>query len=328
VTTWSELADAVRGCAARPAGAVHVAGRPGGLIRLRAGAVVGTWTSGTPLAVPSPEPGARSAAATAGPLARLAMTDAVFVMAAGRIGPWRAEDDPSPDAGGVRMDLDDLLAEVDRRMRRVSGPDGLLPPEETVVRRVERSTAWRALAPTPEERRLLGVLEVRPDAPRGSAEARTVHDLAFALGRGVFAVLLDVQRLAAMGAVVLEARGPAPEVEPLLVQARSTLDGPAVAAVSAALRRHRVGMTADHAADPEPPVATSPRALRAVPPPTAPSEPAATSTGPPHAAPAAAAAPGTSPRTLARRVPGAADRARRKVPWSSRRQPNQGDGQQ
>src|SRR4051794_25242021 len=182
VTSWPELALAVRGCAARPAGAVQVVGRPGGLIRLRAGAVVGTWTSGTPLAVPSPEPGTRSPAAVAGPLARLAMTDAVFVMAAGRIGTWRVEDDPAPDAGDVGMDLEDLLAEVDRRMRRVSGPDGLLPPEETVARRVERFGSLPALAPTAEERRLLGVLDVRPDAPRGSTGARSVRDLAFALG--------------------------------------------------------------------------------------------------------------------------------------------------
>jgi hypothetical protein len=360
VTTWSELADAVRRCAGRPAGAVQVAGRPGGLIRLRAGAVVGTWTSGTPLAVPSPDPGTRSAAATAGPLARLAMTDAVFVMAAGRITSWRAEDDPAADptadpaaeAGGVRMEADALLAEVDRRMRRVSGPDGVLAPEETVVRVVERSAAWRSLAPTPQERRLLGVLAVRPDVPRIGPEVRTVRDLAFALGRGVFAVLLDVQRLAAMGAVTLEARRPAPEAEPtLLVQARSALDGPAVAAVSAALRRHRVEMTGERPSvspaaagpagrsgqppAPDDPPPAQPRTAqphiaqpRTAEPRTAPAaagpQPAPQSV--PQSAPAAAA-PGPAPRALARRIPGAADRARRKVPWSPRRQPDQGDGQ-
>jgi hypothetical protein len=294
VTTWPALADAVRQCATRPAGAVHVAGRPGGLIRLRAGTVVGTWTSGTPLAVPSPDPSTRSPVAAASPLARLAMTDAVFVMAAGRIGAWRVEDDPAGDVGAVSMELDALLSEVDRRMRRVSGPDGLLPPEETLVQRVERAT-WQTLAPTAEESRLLGALTVRPDAARGASydTARSVRDLAFAVGRGVFGVLLDVQRLASMGAVTLSARSPAAAAEPpMLVQARSSLDGAAVAAVSAALRRHRVGL----GGDPPPPE----QETQAV----------------------------VAPLALSRRVPGATDRTRRRAPWQPRRPPSQADGQQ
>lgn len=289
MTTWTALADAMRQCAARPAGAVHVSGRPGGLIRLRAGAVVGTWTSGTPLALPSPEPGSRSSTAAAGPLARLAMTDAVFVMAAGRLSAWRIEDAPDGDAGVVGMAVEAVLAEVDRRMRRVSSPDGLVPPEEIVVQRAGRAASG-ALVPTAEERRLLDALTVRPDAARGATyeTARTVRDLAFAVGRGVFGVLLDVQRLASMGAVSLSTRAPAAEVEPpLLVQARSALDAPSVAAVSAALRRHRVGMGGETPSEPEPPVVAAPS------------------------------------RALTRRVPGATDRARRKVPWQPRRQPNQ-----
>jgi hypothetical protein len=293
VSTWPAFAGAVRECASRPAGALHVTGRPGGLLRLRAGAVVGTWTSGTPLAVPSPDPATRSAAATASPLARLAMTDAVFVMAAGRITGWRTEDDPAGDVGAVSMDLEVLIAEVDRRMRQASGPDGPMAPEETVVQRAERA-ARQPLAPTAEERRLLGALTVRPDAARGTSyeTARTVRDLAFALGRGVFGVLLDAQRLAAMGVVTLSSRSLPAEPEPqLLVQARSTLDGPSVAAVSAALRRHRVGMGGEPPPEPEPPA-------------------------------------GSVQRALSRRVP--ADRARRRVPWQPRRQPNQpnhADGQ-
>jgi hypothetical protein len=339
VITWPALADAVRQCAARPAGAVHVVGRPGGVIRLRAGAVVGTWTTGTPLAVPTPGSGPRSPAATAGPLARLAMTDAVFVMAAGRVTGWRTEDDPAPAPEGVRadlrMDLEALLQEVDRRIRRVFGPDGMLPPEETVVRRLERP-GTAVLAPTHEERRLLDALgpaqagrhRDEPPAPTGSAphlvpvrDGRTVRELAFALGRGVFGVLLDVQRLAAMGAVALSARPAAPPGPPhspphfpphappptpppaqppappgpaLVVQARQDLDGLSVAAVSAALRRRR-----DEFAGQEP-------APRPSPPP-----------------------PGLAPTTLAKRVPGAsgADRPRRRAPWQPRRAPDGGGGQ-
>ena len=322
--TWPVLADAVRECATRPAGALHVTGRPGGLIRLRAGAVVGTWTSGTPLAVPSPDPATRSVAASASPLARLAMTDAVFVMAAGRITGWRAEDDPSGAAEGISMELEVLLTEVDRRMRRVTGPDGLLSPEETVVRR-RRDPDEGPLAVTPDERRLL-------DSLAASGEAvRTVRDLAFAARRGVFAVLLDVQRLAAMGAVALTTHPLAdepPPVQALLVQARSTLDPPAVAAVSAALQRRRLQL-----ADSAPPA----------PAPSAPSEPGASATRATSAtlaAPDAPDAPNTPavpdapaaggptdpphlravPGGLAQRVPGATNAVRaRRLPWQPRR---------
>lgn len=308
MTTWPALGDVVRQCAARPAAALHVAGRPGGLIRLRAGAVVGTWTSGTPLAVPSPDPGTRSAAASASPLARLAMTDAVFVMAAGRATAWRIEDDPAEGVGAVRMDLEALLGEVDRRMRRVSGPDGLLPPEETVVQRVERAV-WGPLAPTAGERRLLDALTVRPDAALATSyeTARTVRDLAFAVGRGVFGVLLDVQRLASMGVVTLSARSPAPAPEPqLLVQARSALDGPSVAAVAAALRRHRVEMGGSGGSDGSDGSGGTPPQPRPAPE----SEP-----------------PVVAPLVLSRRVPGLTDRSRRRAPWQPRRPPNQADGQ-
>ncbi|MCO1658666.1 hypothetical protein [Pseudonocardia humida] len=301
--TWPALADAVRLCASRPAGALHVAGRPGGVIRLREGAVVSTWTGGTPLAVPSPTPGSRPQAATAGPLARLAMTDAVFVMAAGRVTALRTEDDPGAVPEGVRMDLDVLLREVDRRIRRVIGPDGILPPEETVVRRLGRSGSF-TLSPTPQESRLLAALDEqrRGEAaagPMGSAprlepvrDGRTVRELAFALGRGVFGVLLDVQRLAAMGAVALSA---VPQYEPapaLLVRARRDLDELSVATVSAALRRRRAEL-AGQGRIPEPP------------------------------GPSAQSAP-----TLVRRVPGAdsADRPRRRAPWHPRRLPDEGNG--
>jgi hypothetical protein len=304
---------------------VHVVGRPGGVIRLREGAVVGTWTVGTPLAVPSPAPGARSAAATAGPLARLAMTDAVFVMAAGRVVSCRTEDDPGAAPGGgpegVRMDVDALLQEVDRRIRRVIGPDGVLPPEETVVRRLARSGSF-GLAPTPGESRLLDALDGGapsgrhrgdPDAgPTGSAPrlepvraGRTVRDLAFALGRGVFGVLLDVQRLAAMGAVALAAQPYAPDPEPaMLVQARRDLDGLSVAAVSAALRRRQATLDGASGGAPD--------------------------GGPDRTAPGAPAPPlGSAPASLVRRMPGAtgADRPRRRAPWHPRRLPNEGNGQ-
>ena len=187
--TWPEFAEALRRCASGPAVAVHVAGRPGGLVRLRAGAVLGAWTTGTPLSVPSPDP--------TGPLARLAMTDAVFVMAAGPVAALRVEDDPAAVNDPVGMGLEALIAEVDRRMRWILRPGGPpLWPEETVVRRLERPAPVR-LTHTPRERALLEA--VGP----GRDTVRTVRDLAFALGRGVFAVLLDVQRLATMGALAL-----------------------------------------------------------------------------------------------------------------------------
>ncbi len=277
--TWPAFADAVRQCAARPAAALHVLGRPGGLLRVREGAVCGAWTPGTPLAAPSPDPAARPVVG-GGVSARLAAADAVFVMAVGRMAGLRIDDEPPRPAGATGPDepgfpVPALLAEVDRRIRRVVGRDGLLPPEETHVRLLGPAPGRRLLTPTADERVLLDVLA-------GSDSGRTVRELAFGLGRGVFAVLLDVQRLAAMGSVGLAALPPVLPRPELVVQARSTLDGPSGAAVNAAPRRRRTELADD--ASPAPVAPT--RLVRRV--------------------------PGAS----------GSDRVRRRAPWRPRRPPH------
>jgi hypothetical protein len=82
VIPWSAVEDTLRSAAARSVGAVYVSGRPGGLIRLRGPVVVGTWTTGTPLAIPRPNARTGAAGGSEEPVAldRAAMADAIFVI--------------------------------------------------------------------------------------------------------------------------------------------------------------------------------------------------------------------------------------------------------
>jgi hypothetical protein len=179
VISWSAVEGTLHSAAARSGGAVYVSGRPGGLIRLRGSVVVGTWTTGTPLA--TPEPSARTGPAV---LRRAAMADAIFVIAAGRIEAVREENEPSAPGTG-ELALERALREVRRRLTRLEreGAHRALCPE---IDRVRSSTHDSAAVPlTATERAVLELADGR----------HTLRDIAFRVNRGVFGVTLDVMHL-------------------------------------------------------------------------------------------------------------------------------------
>jgi hypothetical protein len=180
VIPWSAVEDTLRSAAARSVGAVYVSGRPGGLIRLRGPVVVGTWTTGTPLAVP--EPSGRTGPAALG---RAAMADAIFAIAAGRIEAVREEDEPSAPVTG-ELGLERALREVRRRLPRLEreGAHRALCPE---IDRIRSSThdSTTAVRLTAAERAVLELADGQ----------HTPRDIAFLLNRGVFGVTLDVMHL-------------------------------------------------------------------------------------------------------------------------------------
>ncbi|GAA1834518.1 hypothetical protein GCM10009836_10980 [Pseudonocardia ailaonensis] len=195
---WAAVAEALRSRRGPGAAAVHVAGRPGGLIRVRGGQVAGVWTTGSPLAIPSPS--RRGAPpAPGGPLSRAAVADALFVIAAGRVEGVRVEGDRQemPIEGGLEVDR--ALAEVERRLGAFGAPEGPHPEED---RPVALSRDGHA-ALTPGERAVRGL----------SDGGLTVRDIAFLLDRGVFGVLLDVVALQERGHVRLD-RGTVPASDP------------------------------------------------------------------------------------------------------------------
>lgn len=207
---WSAVEDTLRSAAARPAGAVYVSGRPGGLIRLRGPVVVGTWTTGTPLAIPQPAARTGEDGGPQGPatLGRAAMADAIFVMAAGPIEAVREEEGPSERATG-ELDLERALREVRRRLPHLEreGTHRAVCPETD---RVEPSThdAAATVPLTASERAVLDAADGRP----------TPRDIAFRLKRGVFAVTLDVMHLLDTGLLevvpdLFEPAPPAPALE-------------------------------------------------------------------------------------------------------------------
>ncbi|HXV94586.1 MAG TPA: hypothetical protein VD813_14875 [Pseudonocardia sp.] len=194
--TWAELAGVLRESAAgRVPVAVHVAGRPGGLVRVQEGLVVGTWSTGTPLTAPLPGPaGATSArAAGGGPRARAVMADAVFVIAAGRPRAWRREECPPAVSTRDGMDVERLLREVQRRLAGSRLPTGPLRPEDDRVRRVAPWDQVAGALLTPQEKAVIEQAEVEC----------TLRDLAFALDRGVFGVALDVLHLVEEGLLTM-----------------------------------------------------------------------------------------------------------------------------
>lgn len=193
---WSAVEDTLRDAAARSVGAVYVSGKPGGLIRLRGPVVVGTWTTGTPLAIPAPNPRTAPAGGSQEPVAldRAAMADAIFVIAAGRIEGIREDEGPSPRVSG-ELDLERALREVRRRLPYLQreGAHRALCPE---VDRVRPRTGDHGAAPTPPlltapERAVLELTVGR----------HTPRDIAFLLNRGVFGVTLDVLHLLDTGLV-------------------------------------------------------------------------------------------------------------------------------
>jgi hypothetical protein len=212
VIPWSAVEETLRSAAARSVGAVYVSGRPGGLIRLQGPVVVGTWTTGTPLAIPRPNARSGPGGGSEEPVAldRAAMADAIFVIAAGRIEAVREEAGPSPRVTG-ELDLERALREVRRRLPHL-----------------EREGAYRALCPEVDRVRPRGDNGASPvpatplTAPERAvleltAGRHTPRDIAFLLNRGVFGVSLDVMHLldARLVEIVPDLFEPAPSAPPV-----------------------------------------------------------------------------------------------------------------
>lgn len=165
-------------------------------MRLAGPRVVGVWTTGTPLAVPSADPRTGRAPVHDDALHRATTGDALYVLAAGDIGGSRHEPGQDPAAGGAPgLDLELLLREVSRRLRTAALDGVPVRPETDRVRRVPRtaSTTPRP-ALTPGE---LAVLDLADGM-------YTLRDMAFALERGVFGVVLDALHLVSEGVLQVE----------------------------------------------------------------------------------------------------------------------------
>ena len=227
---WSgmlnRLSQVLTECATgKVSGVIRIAGEPGGAVHLADGAVVAIDTPGAPgpevLLLRSgrvPEPGwaaAFTAAAASGEvgaelvrreligageleaLLRMALADAMFVLAAGELAEYEVDNTP----GDCVLPLEPAI-----------GPSWLLA--ET-----SRRLAVLASLPTPVEHDRDRWASARGAGPAGLALGsgqetilalangrRTARDMAFALGRGVYAVTLQLAQMHADGLLVPGAR--------------------------------------------------------------------------------------------------------------------------
>lgn len=240
------LFEALLDCAARRvSGVVRVSGDPGGAVHLTEGGVAAIETPGAPgpevLLLRSgriQEPGwaaAFTAAAPDGELAaelikldligtgelevllRTALADAMFVLACGQV----TDCELGPPAGDVLLPLAPpagvgwLLAEASRRIQVL----GSLPAAAAHDR--------DRVVPAPG-RLATATLGGGQDQVLALANGRrTPRDIAFAAGRGVYAVTLQVARMLASGVLVVESRRAASPAVPDPAQA-----GPGAAADS------------------------------------------------------------------------------------------------
>jgi hypothetical protein len=237
------LFEALLDCAARRvSGVLRVTGDPGGAIHLAEGGVAAIETPGAPspevLLLRSgriPEPGwaaAFTAAAPDGDLAgelikrdlvgagelevllRTALADAMFVLACGQVTGCEL-DQPSGDCllplmppGGVGW----LLAEASRRIQVLGSLPSFITHDRDRVAPASRRPAGTLLGGGQDQ--VLALANGR----------RTPRDIAFAAGRGVFSVTLQVARMHASGVLVIESRRP---VSPAVPGAGQASPGPA-----------------------------------------------------------------------------------------------------
>lgn len=256
------LRQALLDCAAgRLSGVLRVAGRPGGTLHFADGAIIAAETHGAPgpevILLRSgrvDEPGwdvAFAAAAATGremrneligrqlagageleALCRLAIADSVFAMAYGIVEDCEAETpatapmvtlEPGDEAGW-------LLAETSRRIRSLS-PFPVL---------AARAHARVAAVPG----------AVRPGRPLGGGRdelaaladgRRTPRDLAFALGRGVYATMLELGRMQADGLIMTAPGQAAPAEAPRAGRPAALTDSEGAAKSLPRRRRDQAG---------------------------------------------------------------------------------------
>jgi hypothetical protein len=255
------LDEALRECeAARFSGALHVIGAPGGMIWLVEGAVAAIETPWSP----SPEvillrsgrvpPADWEAAFTAASAARghltdelvtrglvgageleavlrTALADAIFAFAAGFVDTCRAEagalDFEMPLEPGVEANW--LVAEALRRMQILAGFPG--PPLHARAR----------VTAVPQPARPARPDDLPVDAHDGGLALidgrRSIRDLAFARGRGLYVTMLEVARMRSDGLVALPAPGrQSPDDEDGKPRPRTAAVGPTTSGLP---RRHR-----------------------------------------------------------------------------------------
>ncbi|WP_235882760.1 DUF4388 domain-containing protein, partial [Streptomyces apricus] len=235
-------------------GMVRVSGSPGGTIHLRGGLIVAAETPGAPtatsvlltpgriddetwLAACAAEPdtdrlGGHLVAAGLVGAAELevvctgALFDAAFAMAMGPPGGWTVgAPEPALHTGaGVRPRR--LTEETTRRIARLSGPWGA-PGELARVRPVPVADAGLRRGLPDRHRSVLTTVNGR----------RTARDVAFTLGRGLYAVMLDLIRLEAQELIRWEVAGASegrPSTAPRVLPGRDGAAASPAAAVTTA----------------------------------------------------------------------------------------------
>jgi len=204
---------------------LQVTGEPGGVVHLVDGGVVAIETPGAPDAETVllrsgliPEPGwdaAFTAAAASGRLAaeivqqgligaarleavlRIVLADAMFVLAVGRVEECHVVDAAAPSLLALEPGAEPrrLLDETSRRLQVLAAMGSQITHDRDRV----TAGAWQVTSRLPlsdSQRDILALANGR----------RTARDMAFALGRGVFALTLEFSRLHELGLLVVGSR--------------------------------------------------------------------------------------------------------------------------
>jgi hypothetical protein len=224
------LAEQLAGCALhRATGVLRVAGEPGGSVHLADGQVTAISTPGAPdpevILLRSGRIGeagwsqvfASAAAHGRMPdelvkrgligagelesLLRMALADAMFALAAGHVEECVLEQDAEPHLLPLQPAAPSawLLAEARRRVEVLAGLRGRIVPDRDRVTSVRG--AWiPVVGPGDGQAEILALANGR----------RTARDIAFVLGRGVFAVTLQLARMCDAGVLMVGSTRSAP----------------------------------------------------------------------------------------------------------------------
>jgi len=227
-------------------GTVRVSGSPGGTIHLRGGLIGAVETPGAPTATSvlltpgrlddetwlaacaaerdTDRLGAYLVAAGLMGAAELEIVctasvfDAAFAMAIGTPGGWTL-DDPEPTLlAGPGVEPRRLTEETTRRIVRLSGPWGA-PGELARIRPGQVPDAGLRRGLPDRHRSVLSTVNGR----------RTARDMAFTLGRGLYAIMLDLTRLEAQELIRWETGGAAegrPSTAPRVLPGPVAQDAP------------------------------------------------------------------------------------------------------
>ncbi|MFC8433652.1 hypothetical protein [Streptomyces sp. NPDC057253] len=239
-------------------GTVRVSGSPGGTIHLRSGLVGAIETPGAPTATSALLTTGRvddeawlTACATEPDADRLgphlvtagligaaeleivctaAIHDGAFAMSLGAAGGWDTGDREPTLVAAPGVEPRELTDEVTRRV-------GLLGRPGATAGELARSRPEVVAETGPPDAAALGGRRGGPWGPPRLQELlgavngrRTPRDLAFALGRGLYAVMLDLDRLEAQGLIRWEVRtapGHRPSTAPRAVPGNATAQGSA-----------------------------------------------------------------------------------------------------